>query len=52
MVGMYLFISDSFARDWGIFAAGAIIGAVPIALLYVTLQDQIVGGLTSGAVKG
>ncbi len=52
MVGMYLFISDSFARDWGIFAAGAIIGALPIALLYVTLQDQIVGGLTSGAVKG
>ncbi len=36
----------------GYFAAGAIIGAVPIALLYVTLQDQIVGGLTSGAVKG
>ncbi|MFP3852837.1 MAG: sugar ABC transporter permease [Anaerolineales bacterium] len=52
MVGLYLFISDSFAQDWGIFAAGAIIGAVPIAVLYVTLQDQIVGGLTSGAVKG
>ncbi|MBN1267581.1 MAG: sugar ABC transporter permease [Anaerolineales bacterium] len=52
MVGMYLFISDSFAQDWGVFAAGALIGAVPIAVLYITLQDQIVGGLTSGAVKG
>jgi ABC-type maltose transport system permease subunit len=52
MVGLYLFIDQNFAQDWGIFAAGALIGAAPIALLYILLQDQIVGGLTQGAVKG
>lgn len=52
MVGLYLFVTQNFAQKWGVFAAGAIIGALPIVLLYVTLQDQIVGGLTQGAVKG
>ena len=52
MVGLWGYISDNFARDWGIFAAGAIIGAIPTLIIYLTLQDQIVGGLTQGAVKG
>jgi ABC-type maltose transport system permease subunit len=52
MVGLYLFITQNFAQQWGVFAAGALIGAAPIALLYILLQDQIVGGLTQGAVKG
>jgi ABC-type maltose transport system permease subunit len=52
MVGLYLFVSDNFARDWGVFAAGALIGAAPIVIVYLLLQDQIVGGLTTGAVKG
>jgi len=52
MVGLWGYISDNFARDWGIFAAGAIIGAVPTLIIYLSLQDQIVGGLTQGSVKG
>ncbi len=52
MVGLYNYVSDNFARDWGKFAAGALISATPIVILYIALQDQIVGGLTSGAVKG
>jgi len=52
MVGLYLFVTQTFAQSWGVFAAGAIIGAVPIALIYILLQDQIVSGLTQGAVKG
>jgi arabinogalactan oligomer / maltooligosaccharide transport system permease protein len=52
MVGLYLFVTQNFAQEWGVFAAGALIGALPIATLYVLLQDQIVGGLTQGAVKG
>jgi ABC-type maltose transport system permease subunit len=52
MVGLYNYVSDNFARDWGRFAAGALIGATPIVVLYLLLQDQIVGGLTQGAVKG
>jgi len=52
MVGLYLFVTQNFAQQWGIFAAGAIIGAIPTVVLYLILQDQIVSGLTSGAVKG
>ncbi len=52
MVGLYLFVTQTFAQSWGVFAAGAIIGAIPIAVIYILLQDQIVGGLTQGAVKG
>ena len=52
MVGLWGYISQSFARDWGVFAAGAVIGALPTLIIYLSLQDQIVGGLTQGAVKG
>lgn len=52
MVGLYLFISETFSQNWGIFAAGSLMAAVPIIVLYVALQDQIVGGLTQGSVKG
>lgn len=52
MVGLYLFVSEEFSKNWGIFAAGGLIGALPIVALYQALQDQIIGGLTAGAVKG
>lgn len=52
MVGLFNFISADFNRDWGLFAAGALVSGTPIVILYLALQDQIVGGLTAGAVKG
>lgn len=52
MVGLYNFINADFNRDWGKFAAGALVSATPIVILYLSLQNQIVGGLTAGAVKG
>ncbi|MGI6250863.1 MAG: sugar ABC transporter permease [Anaerolineaceae bacterium] len=52
MVGLQIFTAGQFDKKWGVFAAGALIGAVPIMLIYFFLQDQIVGGLTTGAVKG
>jgi arabinogalactan oligomer / maltooligosaccharide transport system permease protein len=51
MVGLQIFTAGQFDKKWGVFAAGALIGAVPIMLIYLTLQDQIAGGLTAGAVK-
>ena len=41
-----------FDNRWGPFATGALIGAIPVVLLFIFLQRFIVGGLTSGAVKG
>lgn len=52
MVGLQIFAGAQFDQRWGVFSAGALIGALPIMLIYLILQDQIVGGLTQGAVKG
>ncbi len=52
MVGLFIFTSSEFSQSWGPFAAGALMGALPIMIIYLVLQDQIVGGLTQGAVKG
>lgn len=52
MVGLQVFAGAQFNQRWGVFAAGALIGALPIMIIYLILQDQIVGGLTQGAVKG
>jgi ABC-type maltose transport system permease subunit len=52
MVGLWVFISDQFSQNWGVFAAGGLMAAIPVVIIYLLLQDQIVGGLTQGAVKG
>lgn len=51
MVGLFQFIDADFNKDWGKFAAGALVSGIPVVALYLALQDQIVGGLTQGAVK-
>jgi ABC-type maltose transport system permease subunit len=51
MVGLQIFTAGQFDKKWGVFAAGALIGAIPIMIIYLSLQDQIAGGLTQGAVK-
>lgn len=52
MVGLQIFTAGQFDQKWGVFAAGALLGALPIMIIYIALQDQIAGGLTTGAVKG
>ncbi len=52
MVGLFNFVAAEFSNDWGKFAAGALMAATPVVILYIALQKYIVGGLTQGAVKG
>ncbi|MCA9889846.1 MAG: ABC transporter permease subunit, partial [Anaerolineae bacterium] len=52
MLGLQTFIGNNYAQNWGPFAAGAVLGAIPQLIVYFTLQDWIVGGLTAGSVKG
>jgi ABC-type maltose transport system permease subunit len=52
MLGLQGLVQYDYGEAWGAYAAGAIIGALPIVVIFLALQDQIVGGLTSGAVKG
>jgi ABC-type maltose transport system permease subunit len=49
---MTLFIRGQFAQQWGAFSAAALIGALPIVVIFLLLQNQLIGGLSSGAVKG
>jgi arabinogalactan oligomer/maltooligosaccharide transport system permease protein len=51
-VGMRGFIDQQFSQHWGPFAAGVLIAAVPVVILFMFLQRFIVEGLTAGSVKG
>jgi len=50
-VGLFRFIDNDFGAEWGPFAAGALLSAVPVVVLFQFLQRFIVSGLTAGAVK-
>jgi arabinogalactan oligomer/maltooligosaccharide transport system permease protein len=51
-VGLRTFINAKYAELWGPFAAGALLAAIPVAILVMSFQRFFVRGLTSGAVKG
>ncbi|WP_074319146.1 sugar ABC transporter permease [Micromonospora cremea] len=52
-VGMYgLLEGNERNNNFGIFAAGTLLTAIPTVLVFQLLQRYIVSGLTSGAVKG
>jgi arabinogalactan oligomer/maltooligosaccharide transport system permease protein len=51
-VGMKGFISDQYNQAWGPFAAGSLMAALPVTVLFLFLQRWIVSGLTAGSVKG
>jgi arabinogalactan oligomer/maltooligosaccharide transport system permease protein len=51
-VGMYQWVSNQLSSNWGLFAAGSVIAAIPILILFLALQRYLVGGLTAGSVKG
>ncbi len=51
-VGLQQFIGEKYSENWGPFAAGALLAAIPVVLLFIFLQKFIVGGLTQGSVKG
>lgn len=51
-LGLFNFVNDQFANNFTRFAAGAILVAVPIAIIFLFLQRYLISGLTSGATKG
>ncbi|MBN9195521.1 MAG: sugar ABC transporter permease [Microbacterium sp.] len=50
-VGLYQFVSQETARNWGVFAAGAVLAAILPVGLFLWLQRYIVSGLTAGSVQ-
>ncbi len=51
-VGLRFFVGGFAEQQWGYFAAGSIVAAIPIVILFLYLQKYLVSGLTAGAVKG
>jgi arabinogalactan oligomer/maltooligosaccharide transport system permease protein len=51
-VGLRGFIDQQYGQRWGPFTAGALLSALPIAALFLSLQRYFVRGLTAGSVKG
>lgn len=50
-VGLQLMVGE-FQLPWGSFSAGGIISIIPVIILFSIVQQTLVRGLTSGAVKG
>lgn len=51
-VGLSRYILAGFDNNWGPFAMGSLIVAIPVLVLWLFLQRYVVSGLTAGAVKG
>jgi arabinogalactan oligomer/maltooligosaccharide transport system permease protein len=51
-VGLYDLVAKNFGAEFTKFAAGAVLIAIPIALLFLSLQRFLISGLTAGGVKG
>lgn len=51
-VGLQQFVGQQFGQNWGPFAAGSLLAAIPLVIIFLSLQRFIIGGLTQGATKG
>jgi arabinogalactan oligomer/maltooligosaccharide transport system permease protein len=50
-VALQRYVGD-YSVEWGHFAAGAVLVSVPVMALFFALEKHLIGGLTTGAVKG
>ncbi len=44
--------SGEYSVDWNSLLAMSVISMIPVLMVFIILQDQIMGGLTAGGVKG
>lgn len=51
-VGLFTLVNNQFGKNWTTFTAGALLMAIPIVILYMSLQKYFISGLTGGATKG
>ena len=51
-IGLYNLVAQKMGASYTTYAAGAVLIAVPVAILYLALQKYFVSGLTSGSTKG
>lgn len=51
-LGLRGFIFDQFLQNWTQFSAAAVVGTVPLMIVFLLMQRHLVAGLARGAVKG
>ncbi|EIT84555.1 cyclodextrin transport system permease protein [Fictibacillus macauensis ZFHKF-1] len=51
-VGLFSLVSNEYENAFTIFAAGSVLIAIPIGLLFLSFQRYFVSGLTAGGTKG
>ena len=50
-VGLQQFIYGQYGKNWGPFAAGALLATIPVLTLFIFLQKYLISGLESGSTK-
>jgi ABC-type maltose transport system permease subunit len=50
-VGLQSMIVGQFGINWSVYCAGAVLGSIPMLVLFYSLQKYFIGGLTEGSVK-
>lgn len=51
-VGLVGLVSNPLIQQWGLMAAGGVMAAIPMFILFLLTQRSLVKGMTAGAVKG
>ncbi len=51
-VGLQSILNGQQGQNWSLYCAGAVLGSIPMIVLFYALQKYFIGGLTSGGVKG
>ncbi|GMQ61412.1 sugar ABC transporter permease [Vallitalea maricola] len=50
--GLYALQATQYTRNWPIFSAASLLTAIPILIIFLIIQRNMVSGLTAGGVKG
>lgn len=51
-VGLRSLVVDPLRQQWGLMAAGGLLAAIPMLIVFAVTQRSLTTGLTAGAVKG
>lgn len=51
-IGLRNFSTNQFSTQWGAMAAAAVLGSLPILLIFYSFQDALTGQYQAGGVKG
>jgi raffinose/stachyose/melibiose transport system permease protein len=45
-------LRGQYGQDYGLMTAGIVLSFIPVVILYIVFQEQMIRGLTAGALKG